>query len=219
MFPDKILENLSRNETLTEEQVPLKKDLYNFLQTLRNKVNGQPHMHLGELASWCLDHNLLPEESLMDQPFVVDYNVFFPDDEERRGDFEHGDIFRFFITTRRLIQFSLKGKVILHTDATYKINWNGYPLLVVGTSDLNRAFHPLGLALCSRETHLDYKFLFNSLLLGQQQMNITPSGDPISLMADAAGAITNGFAESGFALNKRGMCWFHAKSAIDKKVN
>ena len=35
----------------------------------------------------------------------------------------------------------------MHTDATYSVNWNGFPLLIVGTSDLNRKFHPLGLAI------------------------------------------------------------------------
>ena len=42
-----------------------------------------------------------------------------------------------------------------------------------------------------------------------------------SLMADAADAITNGFNESllGVNLNKRLMCWFHCKNAIDKKLS
>ncbi len=37
----------------------------------------------------------------------------------------------------------------------------------------------------------------------------------ISLMADAAGAITNGFNESDIVIIIRGMCWFHCKKSCD----
>ena len=40
----------------------------------------------------------------------------------------------------------------------------------------------------------------------------------ISLMADAAGAITNGFNESDIVIIIRGMCWFHYKKACDKQL-
>ena len=63
-------------------------------------------------------------------PFVVDYNIFFPDDnpEDRRGDYEIdddgvADVSRFFVTTRQLLIFSSNAKLILQTDATYSVNW------------------------------------------------------------------------------------------------
>jgi hypothetical protein len=37
-------------------------------------------------------------------------------------------------------------------------------------------------------------------------------------MADAAGAITNGFNESDIVIINRGMCWFHCKKACDKQL-
>jgi hypothetical protein len=40
----------------------------------------------------------------------------------------------------------------------------------------------------------------------------------ISLMADAAGAITNGFNESDIVIIIRGMCWFHCKKSCDKQL-
>ena len=100
-------------------------------------LHGKACLNLGDLAAWCLDR---PVPDLLDEPFVVDYRIFFGDEEEVADDQEPGDIFRFFISTRRILNFSLNAKVILHTDATYKVNWNSYPLLVVGTSDLNRRF-------------------------------------------------------------------------------
>ena len=42
---------------------------------------------------------------------------------------------------------------------------------------------------------------------------------PLALMADAAGAITNGFLESSLLKLIRAMCWFHCKNSVDKKLN
>jgi hypothetical protein len=41
--------------------------------------------------------------------------------------------------------------------------------------------------------------------------------DRISIMADAAEAITNGIEESGIIIIIRGMCWFHCKKSVDKQ--
>ena len=48
-------------------------------------------MSIGQLAAWCLDNETLPDE--LDQPFVIDYNIFLPDDapEDRRGDYEEAN--------------------------------------------------------------------------------------------------------------------------------
>ncbi len=127
------------------------------------------------------------------------------------------DIFRFFVTTKRLLQFASKAQSLLHTDATYSVNWNGFPLLIIGTSDLNRTFHPLGCALCSKEAHFDYKFLFSCLALGRTQVGEEPLGK-LNLMADAAAAITNGINESLIECLIRAMCWFHVKNCTDKKI-
>jgi hypothetical protein len=105
IYPAKILENLERIPGMI---IPKLQDLYNYLQTIRRRKYGKGNIHLGQLASWCLDHNLVPDESMPDEPFVVDYNAFFKDDEitERRGDYERDkngkdlDEFRFFITSR-----------------------------------------------------------------------------------------------------------------------
>jgi hypothetical protein len=40
----------------------------------------------------------------------------------------------------------------------------------------------------------------------------------ISLMVDAAGAITNGFNESDIVIIIRGMCSFHCKKSCDKQL-
>ena len=110
-------------------------------------------MNLGELAAWCLKNCKMPvdTEELQDEPFVVCYSVYLGDEEELPVDHEEGDQFRFFYTTLALIKKSSHCKIVIQTDGTYKIVWQGNPLLLIGTSDFDRVFHPLGLSLNSRE--------------------------------------------------------------------
>ncbi len=35
---------------------------------------------------------------------------------------------------------------LLQVDATFKLNWNDLPVLIFGSSDGNRRFHPYGMA-------------------------------------------------------------------------
>jgi hypothetical protein len=62
-------------------EIPEMTKLYNYLATLRTKLFSPTNMSLGQLAAFCLDHNETPLPSLPDEPFVVNYNIFFPDDE------------------------------------------------------------------------------------------------------------------------------------------
>jgi diphthamide synthase subunit DPH2 len=98
--------------------------------------------------------------------------------EERTGDFELNakeellDQVRVMISTPCLLKNYAKADKNIHTDGAYKLEWKGHNVLVVGTSDFDRKFHPLGLAVTTRETHLDYKFLFNCLDKGLDKMEI-----------------------------------------------
>lgn len=70
--------------------------------------------------------------------------------------------FRFFISSKLLLKSAINVQKI-HTDATYKLVWQGYPILQIGTTDLYRKYHPFGLAVCTHETHGEVKFIFGSL--------------------------------------------------------
>jgi hypothetical protein len=78
--PKLIIENL---EKMPNIEVPLLKDLYNHLATLRFKLFGQTNMNLGELALWCQNNQQLPPDSQLDQPFVVSYQMYSEVDESQ----------------------------------------------------------------------------------------------------------------------------------------
>ena len=64
---------------------------------------------------------------------------------------EFEDQFRVVITTRNLLKFSLHFELVLQTDGTYILMWQGFPVLILGSSDYDRHFHPILLSVCSRE--------------------------------------------------------------------
>jgi hypothetical protein len=45
-------------------------------------------------------------------------------------------------------------------DATYKLLHHGHPILIVGTTDKDKSFHPFGVALCCNEKEEAFKFIF-----------------------------------------------------------
>ena len=80
---------------------------------------------------------------------------------------------------------------ILATDGTYKLVYEGFPILMVGTVDLNREYHPYGILITKTEDHEDYKFMCSRLKI---LAGIIGANDfsPTVLLADSASAITNG---------------------------
>ncbi len=71
-------------------------------------------------------------------------------------------LFYVFFTTKRLLSISEKTKHIC-ADASYKLLQHGYPVLVVGTTDKARMFHPSGVALCCSEKEEAFSFIFKSI--------------------------------------------------------
>ena len=57
----------------------------------------------------------------------------------------------------------LKGHKQIVIDATYKLNYQGYPLEVSGTTDRMRKLHPAFAGIVSNETHVAYGFIFSAL--------------------------------------------------------
>ena len=51
----------------------------------------------------------------------------------------------------------------MNSDATFKMTYLGYPLLLTGTTDMRKAFHPYGLSICLNEKAEDYGFTFEAI--------------------------------------------------------
>lgn len=49
----------------------------------------------------------------------------------------------------------------------YKLDWLEYPVILVGTSDIDKIFHLFDVAICSTEAAADFQFIFGA----QRQLN------------------------------------------------
>ena len=100
----------------------------------------------------------------------------------------------------------------LCADATYKLNWHGYPVFVIGVTDAGRHFHPISISICSNETAADFEFVFSSIKQIVEKLH-NVRYNPTILVADGADAITNGFKSVFGPGIIRVMCWAHVLRA------
>lgn len=75
-------------------------------------------------------------------------------------------------------------------DATYKILWQGFPLIVVGFIDREKHFHVIAIVVTSNERTSEYEFVFRYLKKGIEQQSKQPFL-PEVLTSDYAKAIRN----------------------------
>lgn len=127
--------------------------LESFLRTLKNEKFGKSNINLIDLKSWLEDNLIIPIDKT--KPFVVHFELSMD---------EKNPSFRFFVSTKLLSASAVSS--IVHMDGTYKLIWQGYPILHVGTTDMHRSFHPFGLGVCTNEQTADYQFIFESMKKG-----------------------------------------------------
>lgn len=179
-------------------------DLKNYLSLLRKQKFGPHTVSLGELERFLIDHCTVPEDD--NKGFIVSYEI----------NYDEPSYFRFFVSSKTLLKLALNVNHI-HADATYKLIWQGYPVLVVGTTDKIRQFHPFGLCICSNEQTADFVFLFEALKLGTAKV-FNNQICPNTIVCDASPAIQNAFKQVFGEESVIVMCWFHMKKNVQKKV-
>lgn len=135
-------------------EISNRQQLYNFLaHNKKNKVKRCDT--LGGLEKWCLDNSQPTSDE--NEPFVVNYQCGYPGEDNCEVAF-----FRAFISTPKLLLNATRSNH-LAADATHKLVLEKFPALVLGTTDANRAFQLIGLAICPGETQQDFEFLFGSV--------------------------------------------------------
>ncbi|RNA07209.1 hypothetical protein BpHYR1_051293, partial [Brachionus plicatilis] len=143
-------------------------------------IEDKIHLHTSKVHSIptaTRDKSTIPDD--VDKMFVISKFTIDPTDFD----------FNLFMTTRRLISLALHNDMIA-TDATHRLSWQDFPLLLCGTVDQTRAFHPFGVLLSRHERGEDYKFLFECIKEMTLQL-FNYNYNPTVLLADAAMAITN----------------------------
>ena len=104
-------------------------------------------------------------------------------------------------------------------DATNKLIFQGFPVLLFGTTDRRKHFHPFGIAITSNEAKADFQFVFESLKNISCQIFDDFDYSPSIVIADGDKAISNGF-QAAFPLSfdRRVMCFAHVIRRIDAQL-
>ena len=110
---------------------------------------------------------------------------------------------------------SYQGRLVVHLDATYKLNDRGYPLLVMGFSDTAKKFHLISLAVSSHETASAYTHLCSKTSLIYQSLFGRPLL-PMVVVSDGAGAIFEAVSMT-WPTAEHLMCTFHLQQAFLKR--
>lgn len=102
-------------------------------------------------------------------------------------------------------------------DATYKLNWHGFPLIVVGTVDRLKRFHPVAYACSTNETTADYEFVFEAIRDATENI-YGHKFEPKILIADGADAIRNAFYNAFPSAVIDIMCFAHVIRNVRKRT-
>lgn len=101
-------------------------------------------------------------------------------------------------------------------DSTYKLNWNEFPLTILGTVNRHKKFHPIAFACTTNETADDYAFVFDAVRTKIEQY-FSKTFEPTTLIWDAANAIRNAFYKIFPNATIDIMCFAHVLRNVDKQ--
>lgn len=160
---------------------------------------------MADLTNFVGRHKAVPDDE--DKPFIVEFERSEPHVRERE--------FRFFVSTPRLLRLASNSNNI-HADATHKVTLEKLPLLVIGTTDAQRSFHMIGIAISSHETGAAFAMAFKAAKEGIKsfaEVDLKPD----YLVADGDIALHNGF-RAVFGENaKILMCYAHVVRNVKMK--
>lgn len=206
--PQTIIFELRDDENIEEDDQPTMRQVRNVIQTYKNRTFGKDNITMNILTEFVEQNMRLPSDKDPDRAFILSF--------ERSPSNDPKQYFRFFITTRRLLEMSANSKN-LHADATYKVTTEKLPLIVVGSTDMNRTFHLIGLTITSNETAEDYRFTFQSVVTGIYKVT-GKEYVPETMVSDADPAIHKGnrmcFGDKAVFII---MCYAHVMSNVEKK--
>lgn len=164
----------------------------------------KPMKNVGELMDWCQNHSEFPKDQ--NEAFVLGYESCSITDEMS---------FRFTMSTPLLLAKIAKRELIC-IDATYKLNWLGFPLIIMGTIDREKKFHPLIYACSSHERTEDYAFVFKSVK-DAIRIHLKKIFSPKTLVSDGANAIRTSFYEVFPNAELDIMCFAHVLRNVRKR--
>lgn len=197
-----ILDELNSDEKIQPK--PTKNQIRGIIDRIKREEKLTDTLSLSELDELAEKMTRIPRKN--HKYFVISYNT----------QYEPVPKFHMLFTSRTLLANALSSDV-LAADATYKCLFKGYPVIVVGTVDLCKKFHLIGIALASDETTETYEDIFKGIRTGVSQV-FQKEYDPELLLSDAAQQIKMGFKNTFGQEKACRTCYFHVKKSVKQKL-
>lgn len=194
----------TKHGLFAKEDTPDKRQIEYALRKYRDSI-VPPMINVGDLMDWCNNNSQTPSDS--NEAFVIGSESSAYDDKDLS--------FGFAFSTLLLLQI-LKNVKKICIDATYKLNWHGFPLMVLGTVDRTKRFYPLVYACCSHERTSDYTFIFESVKRAIKN-HFNEEFNPEILIADGADSIRNAYYGSFDSAKLDVMCFAHVLRNCNKR--
>lgn len=179
----------------TSENNPGKRQIEYMLKRFR-RSESPPIVNLGNMSESCNKYIQFPSD--VNEAFIIGSH-FSAFDEDLR--------FCFAFSTPLLLEKLSNCKTIC-VDATYKLNWLGFPLVIIGTVDRAKRFHPFIYACCSHERTIDYECVFQCVK-DAIKTHLKKNFEPKRLIADGADPIRNAFYNVFESAELDVMCYAH----------
>ena len=179
-----------------------KKQIDNYLARLKAKVHGPPTVTYNDVSQWCELKRAEPDDE--HQVYVLHHLV----------DASLGRLC--VVLSTKALQRLAQNSMVVQTDATYKLIWQGYPAILASVSDASRQTFPVAFAVSSGETAVDYELVLRTMKEGVERISGS-SFAPRVVVGDSADAISTAV-ERVFPDALRRVCWFHVRKNIEKHL-
>ena len=203
--PKVILRNMRENGCFQTVPEPTSQQLYNKIANMKKVLKSETVENTHDLREKIKEFLEVPDNDI--EGYVPYENIQDEkEDEETR--------FTVIFATKRTLSF-LKKSSCLNVDATYRLNWHGYPVVVVGCTSPSGKFFASFTALTSHEDSNTWEEIYAFV----HSLGVHPK----FRMADGAQAITKAgskvFSSCPECQNSdRLMCWSHTIRAVQAKI-
>lgn len=204
MRPAKIRNFIKKEEPFKDEPTPSIRHIrYEIDKAFKTKI--MPTLTFGELYEWCVAMSKVPSPTEIDQAFMIGHTQ----SEQEKS-------FVFVMSTLRMLKHAHDRSIIV-ADGTYKLVWEDYPIMVLGTVDHANKFHMLAICVTTNERQSDYAFAFGAMRDAVLK-HFNREMQPKILISDAAAAIKNGFCVAFPSADQNVICSVHVgRNVKDQK--
>lgn len=197
-----ILKELEKTQTI----LPTEGQLRSFLRSLHVQRCEPENISITNLRLFLEQNQTIPDDE--NQPFISNYYI---EENDQTGSF------KFFITTKALMNFALNIKSHICLDTNHKLIWQGFPILFVGSTDLENKFHCFGICVSSSEDDSTFTFIFQTLQSTVTQIYYS-TYSPGVLLSDPNEDLQTAFVQT-FENGKLYLCYESVFKMISKKID